>query len=81
MELFAKAHADEVVGLVLVDSRHRDFLEICEAAKLDWCGLPEPLLQQQATAAIASCVSSFALRRSSGSRPSEARLLVYSTVK
>jgi pimeloyl-ACP methyl ester carboxylesterase len=53
MELFAKAHPDEVVGLVLVDSRHRDFLEICEAAKLDWCGLPEPLLQQQATAAIA----------------------------
>ena len=53
MELFAKAYPDEVVGVVLVDSRHRDFLETCEAAKLDWCGLPEPLLQQQATAAIA----------------------------
>jgi pimeloyl-ACP methyl ester carboxylesterase len=53
MELFAKAHPDEVAGLVLVDSRHRDFFEICEAANLDWCGLPEWLLQQQAPAAIA----------------------------
>ena len=26
MELFAKAHADEVIGAVLVDPRHRDFL-------------------------------------------------------
>lgn len=53
MELFAKAHPDEVVGVVLVDPRHRDFLAACEAAKLDNCGLPEPLLEQQATAAIA----------------------------
>jgi pimeloyl-ACP methyl ester carboxylesterase len=53
MELFAKAHPDEVAGVVLVDTRHRDFLATCEAAQLDNCGLPEPLLQQQATAAIA----------------------------
>ena len=53
MELFAKAHPDEVAGVVLVDPRHRDFLATCEAAQLDNCGLPEPLLQMQATAAIA----------------------------
>jgi len=53
MELFAKAYPDEVVGVVLVDPRHRDFLATCEAAKLDYCGLPEPLLQTQPTAAIA----------------------------
>jgi pimeloyl-ACP methyl ester carboxylesterase len=53
MELFAKAHPDEVVGVVLVDTRHRDFLATCEADKLDNCGLSEPLLQQQAPAAIA----------------------------
>jgi pimeloyl-ACP methyl ester carboxylesterase len=53
MELYAKAHPDEVVGVVLVDPRHRDFLATCEAAKLDNCGISEPLLQQQATAAIA----------------------------
>ena len=53
MELFAKAHPDEVVGVVLVDPRHRDFLATCEAAQLDNCGLPEPLLKLQATAAIA----------------------------
>ncbi|HUQ06811.1 MAG TPA: alpha/beta hydrolase [Kofleriaceae bacterium] len=53
MELFAKAHPDEVVGAVLVDPRHRDFFAACEAEMLDWCGLPESLLLQQATAAIA----------------------------
>ncbi len=53
MELFAKAHPDEVIGAVLVDPRHRDFLATCEAAALDNCGIPEPLLQQQATSTIA----------------------------
>jgi pimeloyl-ACP methyl ester carboxylesterase len=53
MELFAKAHPDEVVGVVLVDPRPANFLEVCEAAKLDWCGIPESLLQQQAPVAIA----------------------------
>ncbi len=53
MELFAKAHPDEVIGAVLVDPRHRDFLATCEAAELDNCGIPEPLLETLATSTIA----------------------------
>lgn len=53
MELFAKAHPEEVVGVVLVDPRHRDFLDTCEAARLDHCGIPEPTLVTQAPAVIA----------------------------
>jgi pimeloyl-ACP methyl ester carboxylesterase len=53
MELFAKSHPDEVVGAVLVDPRHRDFLATCEAAQLDQCGIPEDVLQQQAPSQIA----------------------------
>lgn len=53
MELFAKAHPDEVFGVVLVDPRHRDFLATCEAARLDNCGIPESLLETQATSTIA----------------------------
>jgi pimeloyl-ACP methyl ester carboxylesterase len=53
MELFAKSHADEVVGVVLVDPRHRDFLTTCEADKLDGCGIPESTLATQAPAVIA----------------------------
>jgi pimeloyl-ACP methyl ester carboxylesterase len=40
MELFARAHPDEVTGLVLVDSRPGDFLAECESAGLDECGVP-----------------------------------------
>ena len=53
MELFAKAHPDEVIGAVLVDPRHRDFLATCEAAALDNCGIPEPLLRTQGPSSIA----------------------------
>jgi pimeloyl-ACP methyl ester carboxylesterase len=53
MELFAKAHPGEVVGVVLVDPRHRDFLAACEAAALDNCGIEEDLLATQAAATIA----------------------------
>jgi pimeloyl-ACP methyl ester carboxylesterase len=53
MELFAKSHPDEVVGLVLVDPRHRDFLSTCEAARLDLCGIPESTLATQAPVVIA----------------------------
>ena len=52
MELFAKSHPDEVVGVVLVDPRHRDFLSTCEAAQLDVCGIPESVLVTQAPAVI-----------------------------
>jgi pimeloyl-ACP methyl ester carboxylesterase len=52
MELFAKSHPDEVLGVVLVDSRHRDFLTACEAAGLDLCGIPEPTLATQASTVI-----------------------------
>ena len=53
MELFAKSHPEEVLGIVLVDPRHRDFLSACEAARLDSCGIPEPTLVTQAPAVIA----------------------------
>lgn len=53
MELFAKAYPDEVIGVVLVDPRHREFLATCEAAALDNCGIPESLLETQATSQIA----------------------------
>jgi len=53
MELFAKAHPDEVLGAVLVDPRHRDFLPVCEAAHLDNCGIDEPLLSRQSPTVIA----------------------------
>lgn len=53
MELFAKTHPDEVVGVVLVDPRPHDFLAVCEAADLDECGIPESILATQAPAVIA----------------------------
>lgn len=39
MELFAKAHPEEVAGLVAVDTRHRDFTTACQKAKFDGCTL------------------------------------------
>jgi len=53
MELFAKSHPDEVIGVVLVDPRHRDFLTTCEAAKLDVCGISESTLAEQSPTVIA----------------------------
>lgn len=44
MELFAKAHPDEITGVVLVDPRHRDFTAACEEAQLEGCKIPEALL-------------------------------------
>lgn len=52
-ELFAKAYPDEVIGAVLVDPRHRDFLARCEALALDNCGIPEPVLDTQGASTIA----------------------------
>lgn len=40
MELFAKAHPDEIAGLVLVDPRHPDFTAACEEAKIEGCSIP-----------------------------------------
>ena len=40
VELFAKSHPEEVVGLVLVDSRHRDFTTACETARIGGCSIP-----------------------------------------
>jgi pimeloyl-ACP methyl ester carboxylesterase len=55
MELFAKAHPEEVIGAVLVDPRHRDFLDACTGAGLppDTCGIPESMLETQSAATIA----------------------------
>lgn len=53
MELFAKAHPDEVVGAVLVDPRPADFLTACQAAQLENCGISESLLATQAPAIVA----------------------------
>jgi pimeloyl-ACP methyl ester carboxylesterase len=44
MELFAKAHPDEVMGVVLVEPRHRDFLAACTQAEIESCGIPESAL-------------------------------------
>lgn len=44
MELFAKAHPEEVLGLVLVDSRHRDFGDACEEAALPGCVPPDSVV-------------------------------------
>jgi pimeloyl-ACP methyl ester carboxylesterase len=40
MELFAKAHPEEVKGVVLVEPRHRDFTTACEKAGLEGCTIP-----------------------------------------
>jgi len=40
MELYAKAHPEEVSGLVLVDTRHRDFTIACQNAGLEGCSVP-----------------------------------------
>jgi pimeloyl-ACP methyl ester carboxylesterase len=44
MELFAKAHPEEVMGVVLVDPRHRDFTTACEKAGLEGCTVPASVL-------------------------------------
>lgn len=44
MELFAKAHPEEVAGLVLVDPRHRDFTTACAAAGLEGYTIPAPMV-------------------------------------
>lgn len=53
MELFARAHPEEVAGLVLVDSRPSDFLAECESAGLDQCGLPSSSVEAQGGALAA----------------------------
>jgi pimeloyl-ACP methyl ester carboxylesterase len=40
MELFAKAHPEEVAGVVLVDPRHRDLTTACQDAGLEGCTIP-----------------------------------------
>lgn len=47
MELFAKAHPEEVSALVLVDPRPKDFLEVCESEGIDMCGIPDSMLATQ----------------------------------
>lgn len=44
MELFAKQHPEEVIGLVLVDPRHRDLTEACEDAGAEGCTIPTSAL-------------------------------------
>ena len=44
MELFAKAHPTEVVGVVLVDPRHRDFTTACAKAGLEGCTVPDSVV-------------------------------------
>jgi pimeloyl-ACP methyl ester carboxylesterase len=45
MELFAKAHPDEVAGVVLVDPRHRDFTSACEERDLQGCVPPAAIVE------------------------------------
>lgn len=44
MELFAKSYPQEVVGLVLVDPRHRDFTNACADAGLRGCTIPDSVV-------------------------------------
>jgi len=44
MELFARAHPEEVSALVLVDTRHRDFTLACQDAGLTGCGIPDSVV-------------------------------------
>ena len=59
MELFAKAHPEEVTGVVLVDTRHRDFTVACEEGGFEGCVVsPEvlatlPQVQQDEVEAFA----------------------------
>lgn len=58
MELFAKAHPDEVRAVVLVEPRHRDFTTRCEAQNINDCGISAsvakllPQVQQDELAAF-----------------------------
>lgn len=44
MELFAKQHPEEVIGLVLVDPRHRDLADACEDTGAEGCTIPASAL-------------------------------------
>lgn len=44
VELFAKAHPEEVTGVVFVDPRHRDFTTACAEAGIEGCVPPAALL-------------------------------------
>jgi pimeloyl-ACP methyl ester carboxylesterase len=44
VELFAKTYPDEVIGVVLVDPRHRDFLTECTEAGIAACGIPDSVI-------------------------------------
>lgn len=41
VELFAKTYPEDVIGVVLVDPRHRDFLTECTEAGIAMCGIPD----------------------------------------
>lgn len=45
MELFAKAHPEEVAGVVLVDPRHRDFTTACVEAGIEGCVPPASIVE------------------------------------
>lgn len=45
MELFAKAHPEEVAGVVLVDPRHRDFTTACAEAGIEGCVPPDSIVE------------------------------------
>ena len=44
MELFAKAHPEEVTGVVLVDPRHPDFTTACAEAGIEGCVPPASIV-------------------------------------
>jgi thioesterase domain-containing protein len=45
MELFAKAHPEEVTGVVLVDPRHRDLTTACAEAGIEGCVPPASIVE------------------------------------
>ena len=44
MELFAKAHPEEITGVVFVDPRHRDFTTACAEAGIEGCVPPASIV-------------------------------------
>jgi pimeloyl-ACP methyl ester carboxylesterase len=53
VELFAKMYPEDVIGVVLVDPRHRDFLTACTEAGIPMCGIPDSALPSLPAAVVA----------------------------
>lgn len=75
LELFARAHPEEVTALVLVEARPADFTSECEARSIRGCGISEsaarslPRVQQDELAAFAETSAQLRAAGQFGSYP------------